>query len=62
MTKRQKAIVDAFVQKFSEIHGFDTELKHVYADELLVFAIRELGFDELADAYEEVEKTGFWYA
>jgi hypothetical protein len=62
MTKKQKAIVDIFVGKLSEIHEYDIETKHVRADELLVSAIRDLGFNDLADAYEAVEKTGFWYA
>jgi hypothetical protein len=38
---------------------YDTETAHVKADKLLSNFVRELGYDELADAFDDIEK---WYA
>jgi DNA replication protein DnaD len=38
---------------------YDTETAHVKADKLISSFVRELGYDELADAFDDIEK---WYA
>ena len=37
----------------------DTEMVHVKADEILCELLSELGYTEIVDAYNELEK---WYA
>jgi predicted GNAT family N-acyltransferase len=37
----------------------DPEMAHIEADEMLVKFVRELGFDEIADAFDDVPK---WYS
>jgi len=37
----------------------DTEVAHESADDILVDALRQLGFDELVDEYMKIKK---WYA
>lgn len=37
----------------------DTEAAHGAADSILVELVRELGYDDIADAYEAIDK---WYA
>lgn len=39
--------------------GEDPEADHSDADKLLLIFLRSLGFNEIADAFEEVDK---WYA
>lgn len=39
--------------------GFDRELWHIEADELLIKVLRDLGYDELCDWWESCHK---WYA
>jgi DNA replication protein DnaD len=38
---------------------YDTETAHMKADKLISSFVRELGYDELADAFDDIEK---WYA
>jgi len=38
---------------------FDTEIAHGKADNYIVDFLKEIGFEELADAYESIEK---WYS
>ena len=37
----------------------DTEMAHLYADEVLCRLLRNLGHNDIVDAYENIEK---WYA
>ena len=37
----------------------DTEMAHVYADRVLCMLLGNLGYDEIVNAYENIEK---WYA
>lgn len=64
MTKKQALIVAEYVAKLSELVEYgDSETAHAQADNLLLDALTELGFVELADAWKEVEHdVGFWYA
>ena len=42
-----------------QVGGYDPEVAHGEADNLLCALLRELGFDEVVDLYEKVDK---WYA
>lgn len=64
MTKKQKIIVEQYVEKLMESKNSDNELTHIIADDILLSALRDLGFGDLADTFEKVEDEvgGFWYA
>lgn len=64
MTKKQKVIVEQYIEELMELKGSDNELAHSMADSLVLSALRDLGFGELADAFHELEDNvgGFWYA
>lgn len=41
----------------------DAEVAHSEADAILLLFLRDHGFSDIADTYEEVrDKVGFWYA
>lgn len=46
------------------LHGGrgDAETWHIEADELVVKALRQLGWERLATAYAEACEKEFWYA
>jgi hypothetical protein len=48
----------------SELSGYgDSESVHNLADNLLLEALKELGFGQIADTWDGVkEDVGFWYA
>jgi len=63
MTKKQKAVVEKYLGLFAELEGgYDNEVIHVRADDLLLQVLEELGFAEISKAYEKVSEIGFWYA
>lgn len=43
----------------SAVRSGDTEAAHAEADRILVTLLRQLGYKELCDLYEQVDK---WYA
>lgn len=52
--------MDRFVDHMKQCQtNLNTELAHIDADYILVEFIRELGYNDLADAYETVKK---WYS
>ncbi|MNM65794.1 hypothetical protein D3C81_772560 [compost metagenome] len=63
MTKKQAAIMEQYVTQMLElVDNGDNEMTHSNADDLLLDALRDLGFGQIADAWDEVAKMGFWYA
>lgn len=65
MTKKQALVVEKYVAEFKKMQGLtDNERVHGNADDLLLDALRELGFGQLADAWDELQEDvgGFWYA
>lgn len=64
MTKKQKLIVAQYVEDILALKGADNENAHCLADDLVLSALQDLGFGELADAFHELEDNvgGFWYA
>ena len=65
MTKKQKETLDTYVSEMLKLHSLgDKEIAHTMADSILLDALKDLGLSELADAFEQVEKSvgGFWYA
>jgi hypothetical protein len=48
---------DRIVTKMHRLEDqYDTETAHVKADKLISSFVRELGYDELADAFDDIEK------
>lgn len=47
------------MQQIADISDSDPEMYHDKADNLLIDTMRQLGLDDLAEAYDKVEK---WYA
>jgi hypothetical protein len=44
-------------------YGSDEEAAHGTADDLLIEFLREIGYEDVADAYEAArDRVGFWYA
>ena len=64
MTKKQKLIMEKYKEEFKKLEAMsDNEICHRSADSLLLDAITELGFKELADAWDDVScEVGFWYS
>lgn len=40
-------------------HNLDTEVAHKYADSLLCEILEELGYEDIVEEYEKIDK---WYA
>lgn len=59
MTRKQEEIQEKFKNEITELksRAGDPEGAHCEADKLLLEALRELGFGELADAFEETRET-----
>jgi hypothetical protein len=56
----RKKELNIYIDRMKEcLDNPDIEMAHVDADDLLVSLLRELGYQELADIYENVNK---WYA
>ena len=55
----EQYLVEMKKLKIEEIRTEDLEMPHCDADDLLIRAIRRIGWNRLADAYEEINK---WYA
>jgi hypothetical protein len=65
MTKKQTLIGQKYVEELLKLSDYgDNEYVHGRADTLLLEALRELGFGQVADAWEDVKHDvgGFWYA
>lgn len=63
MTKNQRKILDKHISAMNELlDSCDNERAHSLADGILLEALSELGFSELAEAWEKVSEVGFWYA
>lgn len=65
MTKKNQRIANKYVEALKENllnNAHDREAIHSEADEILIQALIELGFGEIADAYIQCEEVGFWYA
>lgn len=65
MTTDQKHIVTKYVGKLREVGTMldDFEAAHSKADDILLSALRELGYGEISDAFDEAcEAVGFYYA
>ena len=59
-TKKQKEFAEqAKVKLIEEINNFDTEAAHWQADVVLTSLLNQLGFNDVVELYERVEK---WYA
>lgn len=55
-----KELEKELIEDMKELIGEgDAEYNHSRADDLLVIMLRKLGYNELCDLYEEVDK---WYA
>lgn len=61
MTIKQKELQEELVEEMLLFKAFDSEGAHSEADEILLKALRELGFTKLADAYEEVREEVHFY-
>lgn len=57
--ERAQALREVALSDLEECNYGDPESGHVRADEALCALLRGLGFDDVVDAYEAVEK---WYA
>ena len=59
-------MVNKYVEELKAIrekYSGDPEVAHSYADDVLINALKELGYAEIAEAWEECyEEIGFWYA
>lgn len=53
-----KKLNDKYVKLLKKIHG-DTEVNHIEADDLLCNLLVDLGYQEVVDAYDKIDK---WYA
>lgn len=65
ITKKQKVVIEKYVKQLKEIefqYADDKEALHSEADETLLSAMIELGFQEVADAYIKCSELGFWYS
>lgn len=64
MTKQQEKIVkDAVARLIALEKEHDNESAHGDADAVLMDALEQLGFPEIAGAYKETRRVvGFWYA
>lgn len=60
MRKKKEDIIKEAVEKMKEcVNNSDTELAHLDADNILCDVLTQLGYKELVDLYEKVNK---WYA
>lgn len=60
MTKKQRELAEqAKVKLIEQINNFDTENAHQIADGILTIFLKQLGFSDVVELYERVEK---WYA
>lgn len=65
ITKKQKTVIDKYVEQLGEIkirYADDKEILHSESDKALLSAMMELGFQGVADAYIKCSELGFWYA
>lgn len=54
---------EEYVEQLNKLTYYDQEVSHAEADDLLVAALRDAGWGEVADAYEKAQdRVGFWYA
>lgn len=55
-----KKIEEKYIKKIKETCTFDDpEADHVWADELLIELLNELGMEKLSETYKKIDK---WYA
>lgn len=54
-----QVVADATEEMEALIENDDTEVAHLKADDILCELLRDLGYNTLVDAYDEVAK---WYA
>lgn len=60
MRKKKADIIKEAVEKMKEcVNNGDTEVAHLDADDILCDVLTQLGYKELVDLYEKVNK---WYA
>ena len=60
MRKKKEDIIKEAVEKMKEcVNNSDTELAHLDEDNILCDVLTQLGYKELVDLYEKVNK---WYA
>ena len=60
MRKKKEDIIKEAVEKMKEcVNNSDIELSHLDADNILCDVLTQLGYKELVDLYEKVNK---WYA
>ncbi len=60
MRKKKEDIIKEAVEKMKEcVNSGDTEVAHLDADDILCDVLTQLGYKELVDLYEKVNK---WYA
>lgn len=66
MARKTKATVaEEAVKDLRKLLGSgSTETAHGHADDIILQALRDLGFPQIADAWDEVDEDhgGFWYA
>ena len=56
---KKKINVEDYLKRLKECDRYDTECAHGRADEILCELLRELGYSDIVDAYEDIDK---WYA
>lgn len=60
MTKKQRELAEKAKEKLTEeLRNNDTESAHVNADEILLELLLQLGFEDVVDLYNQIDK---WYA
>ena len=59
MRMKKKINVEDYLKRLKECERYDTECAHGRADEILCELLRELGYSDIVDAYEDIDK---WYA
>ena len=50
---------DYWVKRLQECNIDDTEMTHILADEVLCELLKELGYDKVVEAFEDLPK---WYS
>jgi hypothetical protein len=59
MKKTKKELIENALLALLEGNSHDTEIAHSIADDVLCTLLIELGYKEVVDAYNEIDK---WYA
>ena len=55
---KNKINLEDYLKRLKECEEYDAESAHGRADEILCELLRELGYSDIVDAYEDIDK---WY-